>query len=273
MALSEGRRLAELIRKMLTLSRPEEEERQATSLSELLDDLLLFVERQMRERGIAIESDLPPDLPPALVSGNQMKQVFLNLLQNSRDAMPSGGTLKVSVGERDGKLEVKVSDTGIGISAKHLPQVFHAFFTTKQEFRGVGLGLNVCYGIVKDHGGEIEVQSEVGKGTTFTVRLPAAGTPTGGDSYPQVPEYGRQDNLRLLVHQSYFHATGISSRKYDRDGIDGPRFAILSATKYLLGRLHTAASVVRYWPWRLLRPRDGIHVVSSPGAKCPANGI
>ncbi len=175
MAISEGRRLAELIRKMLTLSRPEEEERRPTSLSELLDDLLLFVDKQMRERGISVESDLPQDLPPALVSGNQMKQIFLNLIQNARDAMPSGGVLTVSVGKREGDLEVKVSDTGTGISEKHLPQVFHAFFTTKDKARGVGLGLTVCYGIVKDHEGEIEVQSKIGEGTTFTVRLPAAG--------------------------------------------------------------------------------------------------
>ncbi len=172
MAISEGHRLADLIRKMLSLSKPAEENRRETDMAELLGDLLLFVEKQMKERGIEIASNFVEDLPRLTVSPSQMRQVFLNLLQNARDAMSSGGTVTVSAEADDGVMCVDVNDTGQGIREDHLDKVFEAFFTTKDKVKGVGLGLSLCYSIIKDHGGDITVKSEPGKGSTFTVMLP-----------------------------------------------------------------------------------------------------
>jgi signal transduction histidine kinase len=105
-----------------------------------------------------------------------MKQVFLNLFHNALQAMPSGGELYVqtNVRQRDGRkwVAASVRDTGEGISQKDLERIFEPFFTTRSGEGGTGLGLSVTYGIVTDHGGEIDVESKVGKGTSFTVRLP-----------------------------------------------------------------------------------------------------
>ena len=105
-------------------------------------------------------------------SKNQLRQVFLNMVANARDAMPDGGTLSVVTRGDTETVFVEVTDTGIGIREEHLDKIFDSFFTTKGEVKGVGLGLSVCYGFIKDHGGDIEVKSQVGKGTAFTISLP-----------------------------------------------------------------------------------------------------
>ena len=117
--------------------------------------------------------DLAEDLP--LVNGdkNQLQQVFLNLTLNACEAMPDGGTLMVGSSVAGERVVVKVTDTGCGIKREHLDQIFEPFFTTKPVGKGTGLGLSVSYGIIQQHGGTLEVESEVGKGTTFTVTLPA----------------------------------------------------------------------------------------------------
>jgi two-component system NtrC family sensor kinase len=94
------------------------------------------------------------------------------MVANARDAMPEGGTLSVVTGSDSDKVFVEISDTGTGIREEHLDKIFDSFFTTKGEVKGVGLGLSVCYGFIKDHGGDIEVKSEVAEGTTFTISLP-----------------------------------------------------------------------------------------------------
>lgn len=170
--LSEGRRLGDLLRKMLVLSKPEQEPHQPIELNTLLSDLLLFVERQMREHGVRIEYGFDEKLPPVHASPAQFRQVFLNILQNARDAMPSGGTLTVTTAAVPAGAEVRVTDTGGGIRQEHMDRIFDAFFTTKDKAKGVGLGLSVCYSIVKDHGGDIRVESTPGKGATFIVTLP-----------------------------------------------------------------------------------------------------
>lgn len=111
---------------------------------------------------------------------NQIQQVFLNLISNVLDAMPGGGTLSISSGrvEVEGNQfwEVRVSDTGEGISSEALPRIFDPFFTTKEPDKGTGLGLSVLHGTVKNHGGEVLLETETGEGTTFIVRFPALQT-------------------------------------------------------------------------------------------------
>jgi two-component system NtrC family sensor kinase len=97
---------------------------------------------------------------------------MLNLLKNAKEAMPKGGILSVRTSRRDHKVIVAIQDSGVGVPEELRDKIFEAFFTTKQKVKGVGLGLSVCYGIIKDHGGEIRVESEVDKGTTFTILLP-----------------------------------------------------------------------------------------------------
>ena len=94
------------------------------------------------------------------------------VVANARDAMPEGGTLSVVTSGNTEKIYIEISDTGTGIREEHLDKIFDSFFTTKGEVKGVGLGLSVCYGFIKDHGGDIEVKSQVDVGTTFTITLP-----------------------------------------------------------------------------------------------------
>jgi two-component system NtrC family sensor kinase len=101
-----------------------------------------------------------------------MRQVLLNLFKNAKEAMPRGGILTVRTEKRDNDLLIHILDTGTGIPDQIKNKIFEAFFTTKQKVKGVGLGLSVCYGIIKDHGGDLKVESKEGKGTTFTISLP-----------------------------------------------------------------------------------------------------
>jgi two-component system NtrC family sensor kinase len=175
MALSETIRLSDLLRKMLSFSRPDQEEKQNVDLNTVLDEILLLHEKQLQENDIKIKISLAETLPPIMASKNQLRQVFLNLLANARDAMPDGGDLIVKTDSDKSNVIIEIGDTGIGIKEEHLKRVFDSFFTTKDSVKGVGLGLSVCYGFIKDHGGDIQVRSEVGKGTTFTITLPVLG--------------------------------------------------------------------------------------------------
>ena len=126
----------------------------------------------MREANIKVETYFDSEIPEVMASTNQMRQVMLNMIKNAKEAMPKGGTLTVRTSKEDNKVLIKIEDTGIGIPEELRDKIFEAFFTTKQKVKGVGLGLSVCYGIIKDHGGEIKVESDEGKGTTFTIDLP-----------------------------------------------------------------------------------------------------
>lgn len=174
MALSETVRLSELLRKMLSYSKPDQEEKQAVDLNVLIDEILMLHSKQFRENDIQMSYDFHPNLPNINASKNQLRQVFLNLINNARDAMPEGGTLTVSTRSDGDSVKVEISDTGVGIKKEHVEKIFDSFFTTKDSVKGVGLGLSVCYGFVQDHGGDIDVKSRPGEGTTFTVSFPEA---------------------------------------------------------------------------------------------------
>jgi two-component system NtrC family sensor kinase len=172
MALSETIRLSDLLRKMLSFSKPDQEERHPVDINSVLDEILLLHEKQLKENDINIQTSFAKGLGRVVASKNQLRQVFLNMVANARDAMPTGGTLSVVTGADADNIYVEVSDTGTGIREEHLGKIFDSFFTTKGEVKGVGLGLSVCYGFIKDHGGDVEVNSQVGEGTTFIITLP-----------------------------------------------------------------------------------------------------
>jgi two-component system NtrC family sensor kinase len=172
MAHSETIRLSDMLRKMLSFSKPDQEERQPVDINSVLDEILLLHEKQLRENDIKTESTFAEDLGLVNASKNQLRQVFLNMVANARDAMPNGGTLKVTTSQNADEIKVEISDTGMGIVEENIGKIFDSFFTTKDEVKGVGLGLSVCYGFIKDHGGDIQVKSQVDAGTTFTITLP-----------------------------------------------------------------------------------------------------
>ena len=174
MAHSETIRLSEMLRKMLSFSKPDQEERQPVKINSVLDEILLLHEKQFRELDIKIDSRFAQGLDLVNASKNQLRQVFLNMIANARDAMPTGGTLTVTTAGNSEEISVEISDTGIGIPEENLKKIFDSFFTTKDEIKGVGLGLSVCYGFIQDHGGDIKVKSQVGAGTTFTITLPVS---------------------------------------------------------------------------------------------------
>ena len=172
MALSETERLTELLRKMLSFSKPDEEERQPSDVNTILDEILLLVGKQLQENTIRISSFFADDLGAVYASRNQLRQVFLNIITNARDAMPDGGTLTVKTYQKREKAYIEIADNGIGIREENIDKIFDAFFTTKDSVKDVGLGLSVCYGFIKEHGGDIRVSSKWDSGTTFTISLP-----------------------------------------------------------------------------------------------------
>lgn len=148
---------------------------QATTVEEVdpvaaLGELLAFCREDLEAKGIAVEERIA-EVGKVMADKDKLKQVFLNLIKNACEAMPDGGRLTVETKKIDGKVSVSVTDTGVGIDKENLGKIFNPFFSTK-GVKGTGLGLSVSYGIIKNFNGDIEVESEVGKGTTFTVVLP-----------------------------------------------------------------------------------------------------
>ena len=173
MSLSETVRVTDMLRKMLSFSRPDQEERAPVDINTILDEILLLHEKQLWEHSIKMVHSFADHLGQVHASKNQLRQVFLNLISNARDAMPDGGRLTVATEGDDYFVHITVSDNGVGIKEEHLDLVFETFFTTKTDsVKGVGLGLSVCYGFIKDHGGDIKVDSRLGEGTTFSISLP-----------------------------------------------------------------------------------------------------
>jgi two-component system NtrC family sensor kinase len=142
-------------------------------INSVLDEILLLHEKQLKENDINITSKLGEGLGLVNASKNQLRQVFLNMVANARDAMANGGTLAVTTSADGDNVVIDIADTGTGIRKKYIDKIFDSFFTTKGEVKGVGLGLSVCYGFIKDHGGDIKVKSQEGVGTIFTIMLPA----------------------------------------------------------------------------------------------------
>ncbi len=172
--LVQSERASEIVKGLLDFSRSEHPEFEPLYIAPVVHDTLKLVRNQLTLSGIQVEEDFPSGLPPFHGDRKSLQQVFLNLFINAIQAMLDGGTLTLKAyPAEDGQwLKVEVTDTGVGIEPEHLPRIFDPFYTTKQVGRGTGLGLSVTYGIVEKHGGHIEVQSQKGKGSTFTVILP-----------------------------------------------------------------------------------------------------
>ena len=144
-------------------------------VNELVEKCLMLSGHKLRLSNISVESTLQEGLPKIRGDYNQIQQCIINLIFNSIDAMPEGGKLSVttSYSPSDSSVFIRVTDRGCGISKEDLPHIFEPFFTTKSEGQGLGLGLSMVDGIVERHKGSIDVISEVGKGATFTITLPA----------------------------------------------------------------------------------------------------
>jgi len=144
----------------------------AVDLVEVVDTAIAFLSEKLRRREVTVERNYAAT-PTVRGDRDKLQQLFLNLFLNAIDAMPEGGRLLIGIRISAAReLEITVADTGTGIAAEDLPHVFTAFFTTKPAGHGSGLGLVVAQGIVIDHGGQLEVTSDVDCGTTFTIRLP-----------------------------------------------------------------------------------------------------
>jgi len=172
--LTQAVRASGIVKNLLDFSRSDTAIIEDLDLGLLLRETIHISENQIAVNNIKLQVDVAADLP--VVKGNRqaLQQVFINLLTNAVHAMPTGGELSIgAVAEDHRKIVIAVRDTGCGIAEEHLPYIFDPFFTTKEVGKGTGLGLSVSYGIVKKHGGRITVESTVGKGSTFTVMLPA----------------------------------------------------------------------------------------------------
>ena len=184
----QARRCRSIIRNLLKFSRSsDKKEWEEFDLNSMLNDTISLIQHQLDLNTIELTRDFSEDLPKLQGSASQLQQVFTNLILNAQHAMPDGGKLHITtrqspqLGEFSGCAEVIIEDTGSGIETEHINRIFEPFFTTKETGKGTGLGLSITYGIVKEHGGDIAVQSEPGKGTKFTVILPLDSTTTASD--------------------------------------------------------------------------------------------
>jgi signal transduction histidine kinase len=166
-------RAKDIIQRLLLFSRSSRGEITEVNINEALEFVIKLVEHQYEISNIRIIRDYGSGLPAIKLDSKQMQQVFMNLIRNSADAMPEGGSITVSSFRIEDKLAIVVKDTGHGIAKENFSKLFEPFFTTKPK--GTGLGLSVSYGIVRAHGGEIKFESEPGRGTTATVLLPIGG--------------------------------------------------------------------------------------------------
>jgi PAS domain S-box-containing protein len=165
-------RASEIVNNLLSFSRTNATEFSAVDIHKVIAETLSLLEHPLKTTRIKIQSDLMAESP--LVTGNagKLQQVFLNLFLNARDAMPEGGTLSIRTAITDGRIEIVVADSGVGISREHIQRIYDPFFTTKTAGKGTGLGLSVSYGIVQEHGGGISVESSIGGGTSFRLDFP-----------------------------------------------------------------------------------------------------
>ena len=172
---AESRRCGELVKNLLTLSRTAPMNVQSTDLHAVIDRSLMLVRHQLELGAIQLQLKFADDFPRVPCDPAQIEQVFLALIMNAIDAMPRGGNLwiEVQLSTDETEIRIQVRDDGAGIAPDVLPQIFEPFLTTKESGHGVGLGLAISRGIVERHNGRIEVESELGRGTTFTVTLPA----------------------------------------------------------------------------------------------------
>jgi PAS domain S-box-containing protein len=166
----EIQRLDKIIHSFLRALRPTAPQREPVDVGELVEETLRAMEREVADRGVWVEREIPDELPPLHLDKGQMLQAFYNITRNALQAMTDGGILTVKIKVSDGLVAVSFCDTGSGIQAEDLGMVFDAYHTTKEE--GTGLGLMIVQRIMQDHGGQIEIESRPKQGTNVTLLLP-----------------------------------------------------------------------------------------------------
>jgi PAS domain S-box-containing protein len=177
------RRATDVIKHVRDFARMSEVVRNKVNINDPIRDVFKVLGNQIKVHQIDLELDLQPDLPYILAEHNRLEQVFINLVTNAIDAMdeknetgqekPAGKKLTITSFAQNGHVVVKVSDTGVGMSREVMDKIFEPFFTTKKIGKGTGLGISISYGIIKDYDGAIGIESEVNRGTTFTLTFPA----------------------------------------------------------------------------------------------------
>jgi len=208
LSFREAMRCGSIVKNLLTFARPQSVEAKSISIPELVETILLLTEHQLELAKISYEVHFPPGQFTACGDFAKIQQCLLNLIFNAIDAMPEGGTLNIS-GEIDDKTDMvflSVSDTGCGIDPQDLPRIFEPFYSTKIDGKGTGLGLAMVYGIIREHHGNVEVESEPGKGSTFRIKLPR--NPVNGSEHgllagksstafkQDLPQAGKSDSIR-----------------------------------------------------------------------------
>lgn len=170
-------RMEAIVRHLRIFSRMDDTATRPFDLNKVIKDALTITQEMFRKNGIALNLDLSPCLPRVHGSPNRLEQVVINLISNAKDAMPGGGTVEIATStlEGEGRKSVKMSikDSGCGMAPDVVQRVFEPFFTTKEAGKGTGLGLSISHSIIKEHNGDITVETVPGKGATFNVVLPA----------------------------------------------------------------------------------------------------
>ena len=199
LSFREAMRCGSIVKNLLTFARPKSLEAKSIAIPELVDTILLLTEHQLELANIRSEVNFPSGAFTACGDYAQIQQCLLNLTFNAIDAMPHGGTLTISgeVDESTDRICLAVTDTGCGIDPHDLPRIFEPFYSTKTDGKGSGLGLPMVYGIIREHHGNVEVESAPGKGSTFRIKLPR--NPVSSDEDGHIPD---KDSTALEQEES-----------------------------------------------------------------------
>jgi signal transduction histidine kinase len=172
LVLGEIERVSRVIDEMKQFARPLSRSSELVNVNEVLEISMKTCRYDPRAKDVRMVVDLDPEVPAIRGDGDRWQQVFLNLFNNAFDAMRNGGQLTIASRANNGQVELTIRDTGMGMTAEQLRNLFHPFYSTKAPGQGIGLGLSVCAGIVRSYGGRIEVKSAVGRGTQFRIIVP-----------------------------------------------------------------------------------------------------
>jgi len=202
-----AQRCQKIVQSLLSFARRHQPERKLSNVNELVEAAVEFLHYQLRTSNIEVVTRLASDLPQAMVDPHQVQQVFLNIINNARQAIEAHqpkGSIRITTEKCGQNVRVQLQDDGPGIPEGNLSKVFDPFFTTKEVGKGTGLGLSLCYGIIKEHGGTVTVRSKPGQGATFVIELPLAAEEAESSAKieaPPTPALNRREGIgkRVLV--------------------------------------------------------------------------
>ena len=195
-------RCKKIVQSLLSFARRDKPQREPASANDLIETVLDIIGYSLRTSNIEIVKQLKPTLPMVMADAHQIQQVLLNIIGNAQQAMEASqpyGRIKITTEFQAPNVVITIEDNGPGIAPENMPKIFDPFFTTKEVGKGTGLGLSLCYGFIKEHGGNITAKSQLGKGATFTIEIPAIETATvkQADAGPKVFKKG--DGKRILI--------------------------------------------------------------------------